>query len=195
MCRSARPAPATGTPAVPPAVALVVGSVVGLLVGCAPGRPPAPPPAPTYQLAPRPVRPSETPLAVGTVRRGHTEFTPIGLSSLQEVVGSHAEWEPKGQYIRVRLVVVNTDRSSVSFTPGHQQLITTDGAAHDVDSQAMLIERQPAEPFDLGAFVRIEFDLYYDVPVNVGPKALRVHGGATLTDTTDSRSTDIPLDR
>ncbi|HEY1969399.1 MAG TPA: DUF4352 domain-containing protein [Pseudonocardia sp.] len=183
----AGPASAIGRPA--------VALILALLVGCAPTQPPAAPPTPTYQLPPRPVRPEERPLAVGTVKQGNTEFTPIGLSSLEEVVGSHAEWEPKGQFIRVRLVVVNTDRSSVSFTTAHQQLITTDGAAHDVDSQAMLIERQPDEPFNLGAFVRIEFDLYYDVPVNVRPKALRVHGGTTLTDPTDSTSADIPLDR
>jgi hypothetical protein len=72
--------------------------------------------------------------------------------------------------------------------------VTSDGVVHNVDTQAMLIERQPAQ-FDLGSFVRIEFDLFYDVPVNAQPRTPRVRGGATLTDNSDTRSTDIPLNR
>jgi hypothetical protein len=165
----------------------------GLITGCAPSQPAAPP-TPTYPLPPRPVRHDEKPLAIPPGKEGNTEFTPIGLTSLDEIVGSHAEWEPKGRFIRIRVVVVNTDRSSVSFDTSHQQLVTSDGVVHNADTQAMLIERQPAQ-FDLGSFVRIEFDLFYDVPVNAQPQTLRVRGGATLTDNSDTRSTDIPLNR
>lgn len=169
---------------------LAVAMCGGLLAGCAP----TPPSTPTYQLPPRPVRHDERALAVGTVNQGRTRFTPIGLTSLDEIVGSHAEWEPKGKFVRVRVVVENTDRSDVGFDPSHQQLVTSDGVVHSADPQAMLIERQPGA-FELGSFVRIEFDLYYDVPVNATPHLLRVHGGTTLIDATDNGYADITLDR
>jgi hypothetical protein len=163
-----------------------------LLAGCAaPAAPPAPV-TPTYHLSPRPVRPSEKPLAMAPQTQGETEFTLIGLTQLDVIAGSHAEWQPKGRYVRVRLVVVNTGRSGTAFDTGRQQLVTADGVAHDVDPQAMLIKRQPGQ-FDLGANVRVEFDLYYDVPRDTRPTALRVHGGPTLTDLKNLEFLDIPL--
>jgi hypothetical protein len=159
-----------------------------LLTGCASN----PPATPTYQLPPRPVRLHEQPLMLPPVTEGPTQFTLIGLTSMDRIVGSHAEWEPKGRYIRVRLVAVNTDHSSVGFDTARQQLVTSDGVVHGVDPQAMLIERQPGQ-FDLGANVRIEFDLFFDVPRDAEPRTLRVHGGGTLSDTFDTQSADIPL--
>jgi Domain of unknown function (DUF4352) len=167
--------------------------VTALLAGCAgPAPAPAAPPTPTYQLPPRPVRPGETALALAPRQAGDTQFTLIGLSSLDSILGSHAEMNPKGRYIRVRLVIVNTGRSGTAFDTKRQQLVTADGVAHDVDPQAMLIKRQPGD-FDLGANVRVEFDLYYDVPRDARPVALRVHGGPTLTDLLDTQSVDLPL--
>jgi hypothetical protein len=150
-------------------------------------------PAPTYELAPRTVRPSETPLRVPPKTEGDTEFTLIGLTTgLPSLVGSHAEMPARGQFVRIRLVVVNTGRTTTTFDPGRQLLITSDGAEHRPDEQARLIKRQP-ERFDLGAGVRVEFDLYYDIAADGRPGALRVHGGPTLTDPADDRSLDIPL--
>jgi hypothetical protein len=167
-----------------------------LLAGCAaaPATPPAPaaPTVPTYSLPPRPVRPSERPLALPPQTQGDTQFTLIGLTQLDVIAGSHAEWQPKGRYVRIRLVVVNTGRSGTAFDTGRQQLVTADGTAHDVDPQAMLIKRQPGQ-FDLGANVRVEFDLYYDVPRDTRPTALRVHGRPTLTDLKNLEFLDIPL--
>jgi hypothetical protein len=162
-----------------------------VLAGCA-AAPAAPPATPTYQLPPRPVRPSEKPLALPPQVQGDTQFTLIGLTTLDAIEGSHAEWQPKGRYVRIRLVVVNTGRSGVAFDTTRQQLLTADGVAHDVDPQAMLIKRQPGQ-FDLGANVRVEFDLYYDVPRDARPTALRVHGGPTLTDLKNLDFADIPL--
>jgi uncharacterized protein DUF4352 len=164
----------------------------GLVAGCAAAPPPSPPLAPTYLLPPRPVRPSETALALPPRRDGDTEFTLVGLTSLGTILGSHAEWRPKGRYVRIRLVVVNTGRSGTDMDTKRQQLITADGIAHDVDPQAMLIKRQP-DKFELGANVRVEFDLYYDVPLDARPTALRAHGGPTLTDFHDIEATNIPL--
>lgn len=169
---------------------------VGLTVsGCA-GASSSPPTTtsarPTYALPPRTVRPSETPLALPPQMQGDTQFTLIGLTTLDAIEGSHAEWQPKGHYVRIRLVVVNTGRTGVLFDTNRQQLVTADTAAHDPDPQAMLIKRQPGQ-FDLGANVRMEFDLYYDVPRDARPTALRVHGGPTLTDLKNLDSADIPL--
>lgn len=181
-----------------PGGAVGVGLVcvlAGVLGGCGTGgAPPAGTPSarPTYQLVPRTVRPSETPLALPPASAGPTDFTLIGLTSLPAIEGSHAEMTPHGRYLRIRLVVVNTGRSGTTFDTTRQQLVTADGAAHDVDSQAMLIRRQP-DRFDLGSGVRVEFDLFYDIPVDARPVALRVHGGPTLSDLRDEEYRDIPL--
>jgi hypothetical protein len=172
----------------------VVAVLAGLLLaGC--GATPAVPTAPvtpTYNLPPRPVRPREQPLSLPPQTQGDTQFTLIGLTRLDSIMGSHAEWQPKGRYLRIRLVVVNTGRSGTAFDTTRQQLVTADGAAHDVDPQAMLIKRQPGQ-FDLGANVRVEFDLYYDIPRDARPIALRVHGGPTLTDLKNLEFLDIAL--
>jgi len=172
---------------------LVAVLLAALLLGACAAAPPPPTSAtPTYPLPPRPVRPSETPLALPPQVQGDTRFTLIGLTVLDAIEGSHAEWRPKGHYVRIRLVVVNTGRSGVVFDTGRQQLLTADGVVHNVDPQAMLIKRQPGQ-FDLGAGVLVEFDLYYDVPRDARPTALRVHGGPTLTDLQNLDWADIPL--
>jgi hypothetical protein len=171
----------------------VSGLAAVLVAGCAGAAPaPAAPPTPHYALPERPVRPHETALALPPRNEGDTQFTLIGLTALDFIIGSHDEMDPKGRYVRIRLVVVNTGRSGVDFDTKRQQLVTADGVAHDVDIQAMLIKRQPGD-FDLGANVRVEFDLYYDVPRDARPVALRVHGGPTLSDLQDLESIDIPL--
>jgi hypothetical protein len=173
---------------------LAVTAAVCALGSCGSAGPVAPSPSarPTYLLPPRTVRPSETPLALPPATAGPTDFTLIGLTSLPAIQGSHAEMAPKGRYLRIRLEVVNTGRSGTTFDTTHQQLVTADGVAHDVDPQAMLIRRQP-DRFDLGSGVRVEFDLYYDIPVDARPVALRVHGGPTLSDLLDAQYRDIPL--
>ena len=70
----------------------------------------------TYELGPRPVRPDETALRLQTANNGDTVFTLIGLTTgIPTIVGSHAEWQAKGQYVRVRLVVTSAGRTSVLF--------------------------------------------------------------------------------
>lgn len=169
----------------------LLGLVLVLVVAaCAPAPAAGPP---SYPLPPRPVRAGETPLARPPVVNGGTEFTVLGLSTLDSILGSHAEWRPKqGRLVRVRLVVANLGRSSSVFDTKAQRLVTADGAVLAPDPEAMLIKRQPGE-FELGASVRLEFDLYFDVPAQTRPTALRVTGGATLFQTPDAPATDIPL--
>ncbi len=171
------------------ATVALLGAVLG---GCT-ATPEPPPPAPVYELPPRPVRPGEVALRPVPTTEGDTVFELIGLTTgLKSVVGSHAEWPAKGQFVRVRLVVANNGRNTVLFDTSRQQLLASDGVDHVPDSQAMLIKRQPGK-IDVGAGDRLEFDLYYDVPVTASPNALRVFGGPTLADFNDATGVDIPL--
>jgi hypothetical protein len=169
------------------------------LAGCtAPEAEPERPAAPattTYEQPPRTVRPDEVALRGEPVRDGDTAFSLIGLSKdMERLVGSHIEFEAEnGQFIRIRLVVVNLGRSGVLFDTDRQLLVLTDGTTHAPHRPTMMVKRQPDE-FDLGAGVRVEFDLYYDVSRDAEPKALRAFGGPTLTDMKDAEGTDIELE-
>jgi hypothetical protein len=176
-------------------VALALTITAGTITaGCESAHPQtAPAPSPTYRLEPRPVRPGEIALDAHAVKDGDTVFIPIGLTTgVDMIIGSHAEFAPKGQFVCVRVVVTNTGRSSVLFNPKRQLLVLADGTQLKPDDQAMLIKRQPAE-FDLGAAVRLEFDLYYDAPKGARVVALMGFGGPTLTDMKDATGTRIPL--
>jgi hypothetical protein len=166
-----------------------------VLTGCS-NTVPSPVQAPasaTYELGPRQVRPGETALRLPAANNGDTVFTLIGLTTgIPTIVGSHAEWQAKGQYVRIRLVVTSTGRTSVLFDTRRQLLVDAKGTAVAPDDQAMLIKRQP-DKFDLGANVRVEFDLYYDIPKDAKPVALRAFGGPTLTDMQNVTGTDIKL--
>lgn len=148
-----------------------------------------------YPLAPRTVRPNELPLtpAPTPAVEGDTAFELIGLTTgMASVLGSHAEWPAKGQFVRIRLVVTNNGRNTVPFDANRQLLLTADGAEHVPDSQAMLIKRQPGR-IDVGSNDRLEFDLYYDVATDAVPAALRAFGGPTLADFSDRTGVDIPI--
>ncbi|RZS34914.1 hypothetical protein EV193_108264 [Herbihabitans rhizosphaerae] len=167
--------------------------VAGLATGCSSAEQPAPPPVTTYELPARTVRPDEKPLRVPPMREGETEFTLIGLTTgIETLIGSHAEWKAKGRYTRARLVIVNNGRTNIEFDARRQLLVLSTGGTAVPDDQAMQIKRQPSA-IPLGAVVRVEFDLYYDIPVDAKPTALRVFGGPTLTDMKDAESIDIPL--
>jgi Domain of unknown function (DUF4352) len=172
--------------------AVVVGLAL-VLGGCSSPAPQPPPAAPTYDLPPRPVRPDEKVLHPVPTPEGDSTFQLIGLTTgIKTILGSHAEWPAKGAFIRVRLVVTNTGRNTVPFDANKQTLITSDGRSHTPDPQAMLIKRQPGQ-IDIGAADLLEFDLYYDAPPDVQPQTLRVFGGATLADFSDTTGVDIPI--
>ncbi|MFC4949615.1 DUF4352 domain-containing protein [Pseudonocardia sp. GCM10023141] len=173
--------------------AIVAVSALATACTAAPATP-APPPAAVYELPPRPVRPDEIALKPVATNEGDTVFELIGLTTgLKTLLGSHAEWPAKGQFLRIRLVVTNNGRTNVPFDTNRQLLLTADGAQHAPDSQGMLIKRQPGQ-IEIGANDRLEFDLYYDVPVDAKATALRVFGGPTLADFSDTTGVDIPVD-
>ncbi|QQQ80833.1 DUF4352 domain-containing protein [Saccharothrix sp. 6-C] len=150
-------------------------------------------PAATYPVPAQTVRPDEKPLKIPTTADGDTAFTLVGLTAeMPTLIGSHAEFHAKGQFVRIRMSVINNGRSSVSFAARRHVLIDDRDVEHTVDTQAMTIKRQP-ETIDLGANVRLEYDVYYDLPTDAKPLALRVYGGPTLTDLKDESGTEIPL--
>lgn len=175
--------------------ALRGGALVVVLVAAAGACSSDPPPtAVSYELGPRTVRPAETPLTPVPATDGDTVFELIGLTTgMDSVLGSHAEWPAKGQFLRIRLVITNSGRNSVPFDANRQLLVTSDGVEHVPDSQAMLIKRQPGR-VDLGTTNRLEFDLYYDVPDGAEPATLRAFGGPSLADFTDLTGVDIPIE-
>ncbi|WP_340688271.1 hypothetical protein LCL61_20120 [Amycolatopsis coloradensis] len=167
-------------------------SVLFLLAGCSAGQE-QPPAKPVYDLPAREVRPDETALHLPPALNGETEFSLIGLAAgLPSLTGSHAEFEAKGQFVRLRLVVTGKGLSGILFDTRRQQLVTDSGAVIAVDNQAMTIKRQP-DRFELGRGVRVEFDLYFDLPKEAKPVVLRAFGGPTLTDMKNLTGTDIKL--
>jgi hypothetical protein len=169
---------------------LLLATVAVLLAACASAPPPGPP---VYDLPARPVRTDEISLHVPPTMSGDTQFELMGLTSgMSTVIGSHADWPAKGQFVRIRVAVTNTGRTTALFDSRHQMLVASDGSSRHPDDQAMLIKRQPAE-VDLGSTVRLEFDLWFDIPKDAHPTALRAFGGGTLTDLSDDHSVDIPI--
>ncbi|MEU7532196.1 DUF4352 domain-containing protein [Saccharothrix sp. NPDC042600] len=172
-------------------------AAVLLAAGCtdvpAVSEPPPGSASPTYPVPNVPVRPDEKVLRVPTAGDGETAFTLLGLTAeLPSLVGSHAEMPAKGQYVRIRMSVVNNGRSSVQFNARKHVLIDDRKTEHAVDLQAMLIKRQP-DTFDLGANVRLEYDVYYDIPKDAKPLGIKVFGGPTLADPQDASGTEILL--
>jgi hypothetical protein len=166
--------------------------VLALAAGCSTAEPSRPAPT-TYELPPRQVRPDEMALKVPPAKNGDTEFTLLGLAAgLPSITGSHTEFPAKGQFVRLRLVVTNTGTSSVLFDAKRQLLVDDRGVAHPPEDQAMIIKRQPAQ-FDLGHGVRVEFDLYWDIPKDRKPTAVRAFGGPSITDMKNLTGTDIKL--
>lgn len=137
-------------------------------------------PTPTYELPPRPVRPGESPVRAAPVTDGDTRFQVIGLQKgLSGFFGSHAEWQAKGQYVVVRILVENPGRTNSRFDAKRQKLITADGTVHAIDKFAQAIKRQP-DTLPLGAQVRIEMDLWYDIPAEAKVSAIMLFGDPPL---------------
>jgi hypothetical protein len=148
---------------------------------------------PTYNLPPRTARPDETVPRLPTARSGDMAFTVIGLRDrMDTVAGSHADVPPKGQFIRIRLVVENTGRITDTFDTRKQLLVASDGRAFRPDLDAMLIRRQPTS-IDVGSGVRVEMDLWYDIPSQVRERALRVVGSPTMGAAADPPPADVRL--
>ncbi|WP_242676095.1 DUF4352 domain-containing protein [Streptosporangium minutum] len=169
-----------------------------LLTGCTgTGQPrsaaPSATPTATYELAPRPVRAGERPVSAAPVSDGDGRFQVIGLQTGQSILfGTHAEWPAKGQYVVVRIVVENSARSNSGFDAKRQKLVTADGAAYGIDRFAQAIKRQP-DTLPLGAGVRVEMDLWFDIPKEAKVAAVRLFGDPPLGIRGSTGGVEVPL--
>lgn len=106
-----------------------------------------PTPAPrTYLVPPETARPDETVVKATPVVDGQMRFRVLGFSDgMPSIFGSHAEWNAKGLYTRVRVLIESTDRTNQKFDAKQQLLVAADGRTFHVDTQAQAIKRQPDE--------------------------------------------------
>jgi hypothetical protein len=135
---------------------------------------PAPAASPTYLQAPRTARPFETPLATAVATGPQVSVSVVGLRThLVSIVGTHAEWLPKGEYERVRIALDNGMSTFRSFSTERLLLVDADGKTYKPDYDAMNIARQP-KVATVPAEGRLEMDLWFDLPVKSIVRALRV---------------------
>lgn len=117
------------------------------------------------------------------VRDGHIDFDVLAVQApIRSIIGTHAEFEPHGQYVRVRVAVQNPDSTFHGLRTDAQALLDTAGQRVEPSIDAMRIKRQP-DDIDLGAGNRLEFDLWFDLPDGATPAALLVRAdgcGRTL---------------
>ncbi|MFD6463899.1 hypothetical protein, partial [Streptomyces roseolus] len=133
------------------------------LVACGSGESePAPvPPPTTTTLARTPEDCSELAVTALEVQTG-----------IAGVVGTHAELMPKGQYVRVRVALVNTGRRVHDTQSQDYELLDTAAAVYPMNIDAMRVKRQLWD-LQIGAGNRLEMDLWYDLPLGAIPQNLR----------------------
>ncbi|WP_433185448.1 DUF4352 domain-containing protein [Actinoallomurus sp. CA-150999] len=130
-----------------------------------------------YHIPPQPLPEHEQALSGKTAIIGEVTYTAIGLrAKIPEVIGSHGSWIPHGQFVRVRLLMVNHGRERHDFNPVKQLLVTADGTTHAPSYDAMQISRAPNGVQTIASQEMCAFDLWFDVPANSRVKALRVYG-------------------
>jgi hypothetical protein len=130
-----------------------------------------------YKIPPQPVPSGETPLSGRNATIGEVAYTAIGLrTKLGEVIGSHGSWVPHGQYVRVRLLMVNHGRERHDFDPGRQLVVTADGKTYGPSPDATQISRAVSGTQSIASQELRAFDLWFDIPANAVVRALRVFG-------------------
>ncbi|MCW2877676.1 MAG: hypothetical protein JWQ95_1776 [Sphaerisporangium sp.] len=164
------------------------------LSGCSsgPGKT-APSPSPTYVIPAQTARAEETVITEKPVVDGQMRFRVLGFHDGMPIMfGSHAEWNAKGQYARVRVLIESTDRTNQKFDAKQQLLVASDGRTFHVDNFAQAIKRQPDE-IPVGSFVRMEFDLWYDIPKDVKATRIRFFADPPLGAIGPSKGVDVRL--
>ncbi|WUH96292.1 DUF4352 domain-containing protein [Spirillospora sp. NBC_00431] len=149
--------------------------------------------APTYHIPAEKAREGEAVPEGRTGRSADTQFTVVGFrEGMTEVMGTHAAMDSKGTFTRVRVLAVNTGRDIQVFDTWKQRLVTTDGGTHSPDVNATMIKRQP-ERFSVGASMRVEFDVWFDVPRGAKAKAVRLYGSPPVGAVSDPAPAEIKL--
>ena len=157
--------------------ALVSAATLALAAGCtsdSDAAAPGPPAGPPYLQAPRTARPFETPLATASATAAQVTVSVVGFRThLLSIIGTHAEWLPKGEYERVRIALDNGRSTFRSFATDRMLLVDADGRTYEPDYDAMDIARQPATA-TVPAGGRLEMDLWFDLPEKSVVRALRL---------------------
>lgn len=148
---------------------------------------------PTYHIPAERAREGETATTGKTGRSADMRFTVIGFrEGMTEVMGTHAAMDSKGAFTRIRILAVNTGRDIQVFDTWKQRLVTADGRTHSPDVNATMIKRQP-ERLSVGSFMRVEFDLWFDVPRGAKAKAVRLYGSPPVGAVSDPAPAEIKL--
>ncbi|NEA22464.1 DUF4352 domain-containing protein [Actinomadura bangladeshensis] len=170
-----------------PPAALVLAAAL-LIAGCSGSDAAA-----TYKIPSEKARDGESVLQGRTGQSADMRFTVIGLSdAMTDVMGTHAAMDAKGAFTRVRVLAVNTGRDIQVFDTWKQRLVTTDGRAYSPDVNATMIKRQP-ERISVGASMRVEFDLWFDIPRGAKTKAVRLLGSPPVGSVSDPAPAEIAL--
>lgn len=149
--------------------------------------------AATYTIPAEKAREGEAVLHGKTGQSADMRFTVIGFSdAMTDVMGTHAAMDAKGAFTRVRILAVNTGRDIQVFDTWKQRLVTADGRTHSPDVNATMIKRQP-ERLSVGSFMRVEFDLWFDIPRGAKTKAIRLYGSPPVGSTGDPAPAEIAL--
>lgn len=148
---------------------------------------------PTYKIPAETAREGESVPAGKTARSADMSFTVIGFSgAMTDVMGTHAAMDAKGAFTRVRVLAVNTGRDIQVFDTWKQRLVTADGRTYSPDVNATMIKRQP-ERLSVGAAMRVEFDLWFDIPRGAKTKAIRLYGSPPVGAVSDPPPAEIAL--
>ncbi|MEU4825656.1 DUF4352 domain-containing protein [Actinomadura sp. NPDC023710] len=148
---------------------------------------------PDYKIPAEKAREGEAVPEGKTGKSADMRFTVVGFrEAMTDVMGTHASMNAKGAFTRVRVLAVNTGRDIQVFDTWRQRLVTTDGATHSPDVNATMIKRQP-ERLSVGASMRVEFDLWFDVPRGARTRAVRLYGSPPVGATTDPAPAEIKL--
>jgi hypothetical protein len=154
--------------------ALALAGAAGCSSDSGAGAAPSPTASPTYRLAPRTARPFETPLPTASATGPQVTVSVIGLRvHLLSIIGTHAEWLPKGEYERVRVALDNGMSTFRTFDTQKMLLVDAGGKTYKPDYDAMNIARQPRVA-TVPALGRLEMDLWFDLPPKSLVRALRV---------------------
>ena len=91
------------------------------------------------------------------------------------ISGTHAVFEPERPFCRVRVRLLNADATFHAFDTTVQRLVLADGSLVVPAPDGMRIKRQP-DSVNVGAQDVVELDLWFEPPVGVRPKAIRLYG-------------------
>lgn len=146
-----------------------------------------------YRLPSETLRESEKAVKGKAGRSADMRFTVIGFrEGMTEVMGTHAAMNAHGTFTRIRLLAANEGRDIQVFDTWKQRLLTSDGKSLSPDVNATMVKRQP-ERLSVGAAMRAEFDLWFDVPKGVKVKGVQLFGSPPVGAVSDPAPVRIAL--